>query len=192
MADAVSLGFSAFSTVSNVAGYQRQATAASAQGQYIKRVDEQNAKMADAEAQDALDRGELTAQRRGLETRQQIGSTRASQAAQGVDVSSGSAADVQASEAGIGALDEMTIRNNAAREAWGYKVEAINERQAGQVAAITGDMTAAGYRAESWGSALSGAANTYGLYRQFNPSTSKADLRQSQYRTGGQFNLFRK
>ena len=182
IASLASLGISGFRTVSDVAGYQRQATAASAQGQYIKRVDEQNAKMADAEAQDALDRGELTAQRRGLEARQQIGSTRASQAAQGVDVSSGSAADVQASEAGIGALDEMTIRNNAAREAWGYKVEAINERQAGQVAAITGDMTAAGYRAESWGSALSGAANTYGLYRQF--STNRADMRTSPYKVG--------
>lgn len=182
VASMLSLGVSGFQTVSNFSALQRQASAASAQGQYVKRVDEQNAKMAEAQAQDALDRGELTAQRRGLETRQQIGSTRAAQAAQGVDVSSGSAADVQASEAGIGAMDEVTIRNNAAREAWGYKVEAINQRQAGEVAAITGDTTAAGYRAESYGSLLSGAANTYGLYRQY--STNKADLRTSPYKTG--------
>lgn len=178
----ISVGISAFQTVSNFSQQQRQATASSAAGQYAKRVDEQNAKMADAQAQDALDRGELAAQRRGLETRQQIGSTRAAQAAQGVDVSSGSAADVQASEAGIGAMDEVMIRNNAAREAWGYKVEAINDRQAGQVAALTGDMEAAGYRAESYGTLLSGAANTYGLYRQYN--TNKADMRTSPYKVG--------
>jgi hypothetical protein len=178
MADGVALFASAFNTVSGVESQQRQASAASASGQYAKRVDEENARQLDFQAQDATERGQVAAQRRGLAGRQELGSSRAALAAQGVDVSSGSAADVQASEAGLTAADEVTLRNNAAREAWGYKVEAINERQAGQVAAITGDSAAAGYRAASWGTALSGAAQTYGLYSQY--SKDRKDTRQTQ------------
>lgn len=182
MADGVALGFSAYNTVNQFSTLQRQASASSAAGQYAARVDEQNAKQADAQSADALLRGQAAVQRRGLETRQQIGSTRAAMAAQGVDVSSGSAADVQSSEAAIGKIDETTLRNNAAREAWGYQVEGINDRLAGKVAAITGDTAASGLRAESFGSLLSGAANTYNLFNKYR--TDRQDLREKKNKSG--------
>jgi hypothetical protein len=162
---------------------QRQASAASAQGQYTKKVYDQNAKTADLEAQDAIDRGQIQEQRSRLATRQNIGASRAAQAASGVDVSSGSAADVQASEAGIGALDALTVRNNAAREAWGYKVEGVNLRQQGELAAFAGDQAAAGYRAQSLNTVLTGAVNTYGIYQR--NKADRQDLRKKANRTGG-------
>jgi hypothetical protein len=182
MGDYAAIALSSFSTVQNVMGAQRQASAASAQGQYAKAVDYENARLSDLEAKDATDRGQLEAQRQGLATRQAIGSSRAALAAQGVDVSSGSAADVQASESAVGALDELTIRNNAAREAWGYKVQGIQQRREGDVAAITGDMTASGLRAQSWSDLLSGAAQTaYGIQKIRDKRT---DLRTTGNRTG--------
>jgi hypothetical protein len=161
---------------------QRQASAASAQGQYAKAVDYENARLSDLEAKDATDRGQLDAQRQGLATRQAVGSSRAALAAQGVDVSSGSAADVQASESASGALDELTIRNNAAREAWGYTVQGVQQRREGDVAAITGDMTASGLRAQSWSDLLSGAAQTYGIYQ--NSRDTKRNLTGAADKTG--------
>ena len=39
----------------------------------------------------------------------------------GIDASTGTAADVQASTKARGELEALTVENNAAREAWGYK-----------------------------------------------------------------------
>jgi hypothetical protein len=182
MGDYAAIALSSFSTVQNVMGDQRQASAASAQGQYAKAVDYENARLSDLEAKDATDRGQLEAQRLGLATRQNVGASRAALAAQGVDVSSGSAADVQASESAGGAIDQVTARNNAAREAWGYTVQGIQQRREGDVAAITGDMTASGLRAQSWSDLLSGAAQTYGIAQKMR--NTKQDLRTTGNRTG--------
>jgi len=59
-----------------------------------------------------------------------LGSQRAAYAGQGVDVHSGSAADVRESNLREVAEDAMTIRNNAWRIAMGHKFEAIELRSA--------------------------------------------------------------
>lgn len=182
MGATIALASSVYSTVSGFETQQRQAWASQAMGKYESAIDEQNAKLADLSAKDALERGQVEEQRQRMVTRQTIGATRAAQAAQGVDVATGSAVDVQASEAGLGELDALMIRNNAAREAYGYKVEAINYRQQGKLAAFAGANAAAGYRAGSYSSLLEGAANTYGIYQR--NSNDRADLRTSQFRPG--------
>jgi hypothetical protein len=80
-----------------------------------------------------------------------VGRTKAAQAASGIDVNSGSAVSVQASERMLGMLDALTIRSNAARAAYGYQAEAGNEiarskmlRQRGKMARISGLMDASG------------------------------------------------
>jgi hypothetical protein len=62
-----------------------------------------------------------------------IGAQRAGIAAGNIDVGYGSAVDVQADAAHLGELDALTIRNNAQREAWGFKVEAIDTRQRAKI-----------------------------------------------------------
>lgn len=54
------------------------------------------------------------------------GSIKAAQAANGVDVNSGSNADVQASQRELGELDTETTENNALLQAYGYSSQATN------------------------------------------------------------------
>lgn len=180
MGASIGIALSAYQTVSGFQSAQRQASAASAQGQYQKTVFDANARMADLQGKDAIQRGQIAEQRQRLATRQEIGSTRAALAGQGVDVGTGSAADVQASEAAIGEIDALTIKNNAALENWGYKVEALNASQQGRLAAFSGDQAAAGYRAEGLSTLLTGAGNTASRMQTYR--RDKQDLRKKPNR----------
>lgn len=88
-----------------------------------------NAHVADMQAKDAVERGAEEESRFRSSVRGMIGSQRAGIAAGNVDVGYGSAVDVQADAAHLGELDALTIKTNAAREAWGYQVEAIDIRK---------------------------------------------------------------
>jgi hypothetical protein len=101
-------------------------------------LDDFNATVASEQSQDALDRGNLQADEYRATVRGAIGTTRTIQAASGVDVGYGSAADVQADEAFLGKLDETTIRSNAVRQAWGYQVQSLNYKQQGVITRETG------------------------------------------------------
>lgn len=71
--------------------------------------------------------GSQQATMQSLKTRATIGAERANQGASGVNVNTGSAIDTQASTHEIGTLDAMTVRTNAAREAFGYQTAAVNQ-----------------------------------------------------------------
>jgi hypothetical protein len=105
-----------------------------------------NAAVADVQAKDAVARGaeEEGKYRQGV--RKLIATQRATVAANNVDVSFGSAADVQADAAFLGELDALTIRTNAAREAWGFKVEAEDTRKRAEIARREGIMLEAAGR----------------------------------------------
>src|SRR5512138_814564 len=79
-----------------------------------------NAHVADLQAQDATERGAQAESQLRQKIRSTIGTQRTQFAASGVDVGYGSAVDTQADAATLGELDALTIRQNAAREAWGY------------------------------------------------------------------------
>jgi hypothetical protein len=103
-------------------------------GNDARRVGEFNAQVAEAQAKDAVFRGAEEESRLRTSIRGLIGSQRAGFAGQGVDVGGGSAADVQADAAFLGEQDAQQIRRNAAREAWGFRVEAENARRGGKIA----------------------------------------------------------
>lgn len=116
-----------------------------AQGQALKakanldsKLFEMNAQLSETKANDATARGEKEASRVKLNTKQVIGRQRAALAAQGIDVESGTPLQAQEDAAAAGAQDVLTVRNNAWREAWGYRVEAQNARTQG----IFGQQTA--------------------------------------------------
>jgi hypothetical protein len=69
-------------------------------------------------------------------TRGMIGSQRAAFAASGVvvDDPNSSVADVAANTAALSEIDALTIRSNAAREAWGFRSQAQDFRTRGQIA----------------------------------------------------------
>lgn len=66
-------------------------------------------------------------------TKEQIAGIRANQGASGVDIHSGSFANVVGSAAQTGMLDAMTIRANAARAAYRYQVGAVDEQAEAQL-----------------------------------------------------------
>lgn len=110
-----------------------------------------NAQIARMNAAQVTDVGNAQALNSMLRTRAVVGQTKAAQAASGIDVNSGSAVDVQASERMLGMLDALTIRSNAARAAYGYQAEAGNftaqaemMRRKGKMARISGLMDASG------------------------------------------------
>lgn len=115
----------------------------------------QNAAISRMQAQDSLQRGEFESDQQRLKTTGAIGSQRAGFAGNGVDVNSGSASIVQEDTAALGELDALTIRNNAARQAWGYDVQADQYEQAAGNAkksannAIMGGLVSTGAKAAS-------------------------------------------
>lgn len=102
-----------------------------------------NAHVADLQAQDAVDRGTQEESRFRQGVKLMVGSQRTGIAASGVDVGYGSAVDVQADAAYLGELDALTLRTNAAREAWGYKVQAFNTRRQAMITRKEGVQQAA-------------------------------------------------
>jgi hypothetical protein len=84
----------------------------------------QNAFYLNQSAQDAKARGIIEADQQRVQTQQAIGTQRAAMAGSGGVVDEGSNAIIQQDTAQIGELDALTISNNAAREAYGFQVQA--------------------------------------------------------------------
>jgi len=132
-----------------------------------------NAGVADLQAKDAVEKGAVDEANFRSQVKGAIGAQRGGLAANNVDVGYGSAVDVQADAAHLGELDALTIRSNAARQAWGFQVQATDLRRGADIARKTGIwQAAAGQQAASTantaalGNILGGAsllASKYGM-----------------------------
>lgn len=120
------------------------ASAAYTQGQTAKAIGRNNQILAEQAAQDALRRGEeesTAARRRGDQV---LGAQRAAQAASGLDLTVGTAAELQDQTSFFSQQDQRTARMNAAREAWSKRAQGANYSAQGDAAARQGNLTAAG------------------------------------------------
>src|SRR5215475_9180774 len=63
----------------------------------------------------------------GMKNRAEVGTIKAKQGAAGIDVNTGSAAQVTTAAKELGVLDTATTRSNSAREAYGYAVAATGD-----------------------------------------------------------------
>lgn len=115
-------GGALFQAVGAIAG----GAAANNAAKYNAQVASNNAAMAQRQAEDAKERGRIEEQRFRLQAAQLRGQQAASLAANGVDISSGSPLQVLADSAGMAELDAASVRDQAAREAYGYQVESAN------------------------------------------------------------------
>lgn len=146
-------------TASSFAAQRKNGDATELQGDYEAQLLEQDAALAKLQSADVLTRGrqaELTA--RG-QTRQLVGAQRNALAAQGIDLDTGSAGDVQAESNAIGAFDALTIQNNVRREAWGYDVQAADYRNKAALTRAGARNLAGAQRAGATGTLLGGAAS---------------------------------
>ena len=104
---------------------------------YQSQVAANNAALAEQQAQFAMENGVSAEQNQRLRTAAMVSTQRASTAANGVAVDEGSAAEVAAGTKYIGERDALTIRDNASREAWGYRTQEQGYKDEGAMLAAT-------------------------------------------------------
>lgn len=125
------------SSLSSVGTGIAQSRALSAEGAVKKSNADINAKLSNLQADRTLAAGDVAASRMSSRTKTLVGEYRARAGGSGVNVNSGSNAIVQNEIQEAGDTDEDTIRSNAARTAWGYKVQALQDAYAGRVSQQT-------------------------------------------------------
>lgn len=108
------------------------------QAKYTSAVAEQNADVAEAQAQDSINRGNAEAEQRRREMRQRQGTQTANMAATGAELGSGSSLDIFGDTAQFGTLDALTTVNNAQREAYGLQVQGGNYQSQANAAKSAG------------------------------------------------------
>lgn len=154
----------------SIKGQKQEAAATKASAEYQAGILRSNQELAEREAVDAIDRGEINVRNQRMSVRQLIGRQRAVLAANGVLVDSGSALDIVSETAALGTEDILTLRMNAEREADSYRLQAKN---AGEGAAYAISSGASASRAASTAAmgTLIGAAGTVAdrWYRYANP-----------------------
>lgn len=124
-----------FATLATVAGAALSAgstvmggVASSNAANYQAQVARNNAVIAEQNASAATAAGHVQAQASGMKNAARVAGIKAAQAANGVDVNTGSALDVQASERQVGQHDSETVLHNAMLQAYGYRTQATNYR----------------------------------------------------------------
>lgn len=133
------------------AGGFMQMVAADRSSKANARIMKKNAQMAAFQANMVRNRGRMEEQRQRISTKRALGTARASIAANGFDVGSGSALDVVGDIAGFGELDALTIRYNTEMDARAlelksdqYQMMAVHERQKGKFSLLAGFTSMAG------------------------------------------------
>lgn len=116
---AISVGVSAYSS-------NQQTKAANAAANYNAEMSRRNQEVANMQAADAQQRGELEEKQFRLNLSKTKGEMRAGYGASGAVVDSGSALDNLTDTVEYGELDALTIRHNTAMEVWGLKNQAAN------------------------------------------------------------------
>lgn len=92
------------------------------------KISELNAEMSEINAKQAKEAGDQAATQIEFRQRKLRGAQRSALAASGVDTGFGSGAEIQAESEMIANLDMATVKNNAYRQAWGFKMEAAGTR----------------------------------------------------------------
>lgn len=103
--------------------------------------------------------GEVETQRVGMKSRFEVGQATTVQSGRGIDISTGSAAEVRSSMGDLGRHDQATTRANAARRAYGHDVEAAKASAQGRMyVAASSNARSAGY-IDAFGSILGTAGS---------------------------------
>jgi len=153
------------STLLGAAGTIQQGQAQAAASEYNAKIGEMNAKMADRRARDALERGKVEEQQKRREISQLQGRQKAAMAANGVDLTFGSPLDAIVDTAVLGELDALTVRRNAAREAYDHEVDAVNRRAGANLDRMNAKAAKTGSYLSAAGTVLGGAGKAYTAYK---------------------------
>ena len=129
------------------------------QGQAEAEIAANNERLAQNEADNANAQGTRESEQAAWRTRQLIGQQRAAIAANNIDPTLGTPSEILGETAMFGEVDQQTIRQNAARQAWGFNAQATNYGNQATTARWAGKSQATG---TILGSLSSGASTYYG------------------------------
>ena len=150
--------------------------AASKNAAYQSQIAQMNANIATQNARYAIEQGQQKEQAQQLKSRAQIGGMIAAQGANGLDVNSGSNLQTVEGAADLSRLDALTIRNDAAREAYNFQTQSVSDTaQAGLLKSQSSQDLTSGYigAGSSLLSAASSVGNTYLKYSMYSsPNTT--------------------
>lgn len=122
----IGAGLQVAGLVSGVFGATNQSKATQQAYNYQATVNRNNAQVAEWQAQDALQRGAKAEQAQRLKVAQLKSAQRAGFAARGIALDEGSPLNILNDTDYMGELDALTIRDNAAKEAWGARTQGAN------------------------------------------------------------------
>lgn len=148
-------------TALSAAGTITSTMGAVQQAKYEANLAEYNRKLESQKAADALERGNIEVRNAARQEAALMGAQRASMAANGIDVSFGSASDLIADTAMLAQEERLTIRENTRREMMGYDINAANYGAKANAArnAATGALWSGAFQL---GSTIAGGAQRFG------------------------------
>jgi len=156
-----------------------------------------NARMAESAAERTMASGRREVQRSRMQTAALKSRQRVAMAANGVALDEGSAVNVQTTTDYIGEVDANTIEANAIAQAWGHRIDAVNQRSAARSgrtaasaispgqAAMSSLIGSAGAVASSWYSMSKVGATTTPSTPAGNTSPNTGGLKASTTSLGG-------
>lgn len=162
----VSMGMSAAGGLLGAGSAKQSAAAESRMYDYKAGIALQNKRIEEQNRDYAFKVGEQEAGRYGIKARQNIGSIKAAQSGTGLDVNTGTAAQVRESAHDIAAMDMATIRQNAARQAYGYSVKAWEAGQEARLYGMASENAKAAGKTNAIASLLSGATSVSSKWQQ--------------------------
>lgn len=148
-------------------GSYESGQANSAAAAYQSQVAANNAKIAQQNARLDIQAGETQAFNQGLKTRAAVGQEKAAQGASGIDVNTGSAVSVRAGTAGIGMLDALTTRSNAAKEAYAQEVQSTSDTAQSQLDTMESEQAETAGDIGAASSLLNGVSTVGGNWAKF-------------------------
>lgn len=155
--------------------YQHKKGREAAKG--AERMAEFEASLLDSQADDAIARGAEEEAKFRAGVKKLKGSQRVALASQGIDINTGSALAVQEETEVLSELDALTIRNNARREAWGFKTQ-------GQLTRAAGFGQAQSIRNQATSTLLTGVAGAASTYLGSRSRVPKTQTKARPVKTG--------
>lgn len=151
------------SAVIGAYGAKKAGDNAQDQANYQAMVARNNAVIAAQYATAERQKGQVLEDAKRMETAQRVSAVRAAGGSSGLDVNSGSALDLQADTARLGELDALTIRNNAARAAYGYETQGVNYNNQATLSNMAGNAAQEAGTIGMFSSVIGAASSYYGM-----------------------------
>lgn len=176
---AIPVALAAVSAVAAVAGAgvayvgaQNSAQATANADKYNEEIAANNQQQANAAATAALQQGQVAQQQKANQEDVLMGQQKAGLAANGIDVGSGTAVDLLGDTKAAGEFDQLTITNNAQREAAGYTNQGINYQNQAVVEQQLAASTLQGGALKADSSLITGAGQVSQVWNAYNNSQS--------------------